>query len=365
MPARSPDPAQARPESSGSLSRVLTRLGRVSGTALAVMVSLSLAACGSSATTPSPSPSASASVSAVASPDASASPSASTTPKPSITASSTTDAITVTGEFGKAPTITVPAPWAIDKSQARVLIPGTGTEITDTSLIEINYHGVDGRTGKVFDESFTSGQTVSFALSGVIPGFATTLKGQKVGSRVLLAITGPDGYDPNGGAPDVGIEVGDTLVFVVDIVSASLRGPSGAAVTPAAGLPTVSDDIKKPVITVDTKATPPAALVVQPLITGTGRKVAETDGLQVDYAEVAWSTGKVVKQTYGYQPVTGALATSLPGWKEALVGQTVGSRVLIVVPPSKAYPAGNRKIGVKEGETMVYVVDILFAQAGA
>ncbi len=347
---------------SGSLTRVLTRLGRVSGTILAALLSLALSACTNS-TTSSPSPTPSTSQSAAPAATASATPSGSATPKPSIPASSTTDAIVVTGEFGKAPTVTVPAPWAIDKSQARVLIPGSGAEITAKSMVEINYHGVDGRTGKVFDESFTGGSTVAFALTGVIPGFASTLKGQKVGSRVLLAITGPDGYDQSGGAPDVGIEVGDTLLFVVDVVSATLPGPAGAAVTPPATLPTVTGDLTKPVITVDSKATPPTTLVVQPLIVGTGRKLTASDGVQIDYAEVAWSTGQVVKQTYGYQPVTGTLDATLPGWQKGLVGQTVGSRVLLIVPPAEGYPTGNRKIGVNAGETMVYVIDILFAQA--
>lgn len=354
---------------------MLTRLGRVSGTILAAVLSLTLAACASSTASTSPTPtvtqltgqsaSASPQPSGSASAAASATPSASTTPAPPIVPSTSTDAIVVTGDYGKAPTVQVPAPWAIDKTQARVIIPGTGVEITDTSMLEVNYHGVDGRTGKVFDESYTGGRTVSFALSGVIPGFTTTLKGQKVGSRVLLAITGPDGYDASGGAPDVGIEVGDTLLFVVDIVSASLPGPAGTATTPPAGLPTVSGDLAKPVVTVDVKATPPATLVVQPLIVGTGRSLAAGDGIEVAYAEVAWSTGKVVKQTYGYQTVTGTLDATLPGWQEGLLGQTVGSRVLLIVPPSKAYPTGNRKIGVKEGETMVYVIDILFSQSAA
>ena len=355
-------------ESSGNLVRVLTRLGRVSGTILALAVSLALAACSSSTTTPTtPTPSSTQMTdpSASASPAASATPSGSATPKPTIVPSTNTDAITVTGEFGKTPTVTVPSPWAIDTSQARVLIPGTGPELTATSMVEINYHGVNGRSGQVFDESFSSGQTATFPLTGVITGFATTLKGQKVGSRVLIAITGPDGYDQAGGSPDAGIEVGDTLIFVVDIISATLPGPSGASVTPAAGLPTVTGDLNKPVVTVDSKATPPTTLVVQPLITGTGRKLGANDGIQVNYAEVAWSTGKVVKQTYGYQPVTGTLDATVPGWKDGLVGQTVGSRVLLVVPAAQAYPGGNRKIGVKEGETMVYVIDILFSQAGA
>ena len=68
-----------------------------------------------------------------------------------------------------------------------------------------------------------------------------------------------------------------------------------------------------------------------------------------------------MKQTYGYSPLDGALSATIPGWQTGLVGQTVGSRVLLVVPAPQAYPSGNPRIDVKPGETMVYVVDILFA----
>ncbi len=323
-----------------------------------------MSACGGGSSSPTSSPTPSATSTQLTStehPSASPSPSESSSPKPSITPSTNTDAITVTGDFGKSATVTFTAPWAIDKTQARVISEGTGAEIADTSMIEIQYHGVNGRTGKVFDESFTSGKPLAFSLAQVIPGFKTGLVGKKVGSRVLLAITGADGYDSMGGSAQAGIEVGDTLIFVVDILTVSLTEPSGAAQAIPAGLPTVSDDLKKPVVTIPTASTPPTNLVVQPIIVGTGRKLAATDGIRVDYAEYAWSTGKVVKQTYGYKPLDGLLSQTIPGWQEALVGQPVGSRVLLIVPPAKAYPSGNPRSDVKAGETMVYVVDILFA----
>ena len=38
--------------------------------------------------------------------------------------------------------------------------------------VEVNYYGVNGRTGKKFDESFTTGQPVAFSLAQVVPGFS-------------------------------------------------------------------------------------------------------------------------------------------------------------------------------------------------
>lgn len=328
---------------------------------VAALLTLSLAACNS---TSSAGPSASASETQflpTAGSSASASASSSATVRPSITPATSLDGITVTGDFGAAPTVKIPTPWAVDTSQAKTLVQGAGAEVTSSSIIEIHYYGANGYTGDVFDESFSSGQTISYAVSGFISGFQKGVIGQKVGSRVLIGITGPDGYDSQGGNANIGILVGDCLVFVVDIVSASLPEPSGTAVTPAAGLPTVSDDIKKPVVTITSTQTPPTSLVVQPLIKGAGKAVTETSTIRVDYAEYAWSTGKIVKQTYGYSPLDGALSSTIPGWQAGLVGQTVGSRVLLIVPPAQAYPSGNPRIDVKTGETMVYVVDILFS----
>jgi peptidylprolyl isomerase len=337
---------------------------RVGGLVVALLT-LSLAAChsGSSATaSASPTstqflPTASASVSG----SASASASASASTHPSITPSTTLDGITVTGDYGKLPTVKIPTPWGIDKTQSKALVQGTGDAVTASSMIEVNYWGANGYTGKVFDESFSANKPISYAVSGFISGFQTGVIGQKVGSRVLIGITGPDGYDSNGGNANIGIEVGDSLVFIVDIISVSATGPSGTTVSPPAGLPTVSADLKKPAVTIDTKATPPTTLTVQPLIKGAGKAVTDASTIRVDYAEYAWSTGKLVKQTYGYSPLDGALSTTIPGWQTGLVGQTVGSRVLLIVPPAQAYPSGNPRIDVKTGETMVYVIDILFS----
>ena len=52
----------------------------------------------------------------------------------------------------------------------------------------------------------------------------------------------------------------------------------------------------------------------------------------------------------------------IAGWDEGLVGQTVGSQVLLVVPPDKGYgAAGNTDAGIKGTDTLVFVVDILDA----
>jgi peptidylprolyl isomerase len=289
-----------------------------------------------------------------------ASPSASASPAKKISASTNLDAITVSGDYGKSPKVTIKTPWAINKTQTKVLKPSDGATVQSGQTVEVDYYGVDGRTGKKFDDSYSRGATASLNLDQVVPGFKKGLVGQKQGSRVLVAMPGTDGYDAAGGRPDSGINVGDSLVFVVDIVGVQLTGPEGAKVAPKAGLPTVTD--KNGVLAISVpKTNPPSALVAQPLIKGEGKKVAATDTITFNYRWVAWKDGRLLEESYS-QPAAGSapLAQLLPGMQKGLVNQTVGSRVLLVIPPAEAYPDGNEKPKVAKGETLVMVVDLLF-----
>ncbi|GAA1396257.1 FKBP-type peptidyl-prolyl cis-trans isomerase [Luteococcus peritonei] len=346
---------------------------RIAGSLLALALAGSLTACGNDETEVSTSVSPAASASqqasqAASSPAASASPSAAATPTVKPTVVKNLDAVTVTPTtVGKAPTITAKWPIAIEKTAVKVLTPGTGQTVAKGSSVEVNYQGVNARTGKAFDGSFTDQfghkQPASFSLQQVVPGFTKAIEGQKVGSRVLVMMTSEDGYAD--GNPQAGILKGDNLVFVIDILSAPYTKATGTAVAPKAGLPTVKDDAKGfPVVTVP-KTAAPTTLTVQPLIKGaSSRKVAATDAVTVNYRAYAWKDGKLLADDYPTGPETALLSQLQPSWQKGLVNQPVGSRVLIVSPPADAYgAAGNDK--VPANTTAVFVVDVLYAQQGA
>ncbi|HEX8510779.1 MAG TPA: FKBP-type peptidyl-prolyl cis-trans isomerase [Propionibacteriaceae bacterium] len=320
---------------------------------------LALGACGgdTDSATSSASPSAPASGSPSAAPSASASKPAA----PKVAASTSLDKITVSGAYGKSPKVSVKTPWGIDKTRTKVLKESDGAVVKAGQTVEVNYYGVNGRTGKKFDDSYSRGQTAAFSLDQVVPGFKKGLIGQRQGSRVLVAMPGSDGYDASGGSPDAGINVGDTLIFVIDVVGGQLPGPQGASVTPKSGLPKVTDKDGVPSIEV-LKSAPPKTLQIQPLVKGTGKKVAAGDTITFDYRWVAWD-GRLLEESYTGQAGSSALPELLKGMQKGLVNQTVGSRVLLVLPPSEAYPNGNAKPKVNKGETLVMVVDLLFAQS--
>ena len=124
----------------------------------------------------------------------------------------------------------------------------------------------------------------------------------------------------------------------------------------------MTDKSGKPEVTIPESA-PPTTLQVQPLIKGNGKKVGANDAITFNYLWVRWSDGKVLEETYGGKPATAELSGLLPGMVKGLTGQTVGSRVLLVIPPADGYPDGNATPSIKPGETLVIVADVLFTQS--
>jgi len=284
-------------------------------------------------------------------------------PELTIAPSSNMDGIEATGGFGEMPELTVPVPWAITSTQTKILVQGDGPTVPEGAFIQVRYLGMNARTGEVFDENYSSDDALfTMSLAGLIPGWQKGIPGQKVGTRLIIAMPGADAYDGNGGQPDAGIEVGDTLVFVIDILRTQFKEPTGQTVTVTdTSLPTVSGEINAPVVTIPSSTTPPAALTVQPLIIGTGPAVEATDTIMINYAEYVWSSGALIRTTYGFNTLQGTLAQTVPAWQQAIPGQTTGSRILLVAPPELTYPQGSKQINIPEGSTMVYVIDILYA----
>ena len=278
--------------------------------------------------------------------------------------------VKVEGKAGAKPTVEVKTPFAASKTDRRTLTSGNGSIVAAGQRITIDYVGVNGTDGKEFDTSFGKTDSATFTLDDkqVIKGMVTGLSGVTVGSRVLIAVPPADGYGTTG-APAAGIGPTDTLLFVVDVKSAStvLKRAEGTAVKPKAGLPTVKlDKTGKPTITVP-KSKAPAKLVVQPLITGKGAKVKKGQTITVHYTGVIWPGGKQFDSSW----TTGSPASFqigvgkvISGWDQGLVGQPVGSQVLLVIPPDKGYGAtGKPEAGIKGTDTLVFVVDILDAAA--
>jgi peptidylprolyl isomerase len=201
----------------------------------------------------------------------------------------------------------------------------------------------------------------------MIPGVVKGLLGIKVGSRALVALAPDDAFKPAGGVEQAGVQADDTVLLVVDVkeIRHPLARATGSAVAPVAGQPTVALDANgKPTVTLPDGAAP-TTLVAQPLIQGAGAAVAAKQTVLVQYTGIIWPGGKQLSSSWDTgQPASWTVGAGqlLPGMDEGLVGQAVGSQILLIVPPDKGYGSGGQAdAGVTGTDTLVFVVDILDA----
>ncbi|WP_432524333.1 FKBP-type peptidyl-prolyl cis-trans isomerase [Kineococcus sp. SYSU DK006] len=318
----------------------------------ALAVSLVLGACASEQDTPS-----------AAEQSASASASAAT-----IEPAATDDAlaVTVTGEVNPTvkPTVQVAAPLEVTETTRKVVAPGSGAEVAATDEVQFAYALYAGSTGEELDSSY--GKTDSrFELANITKGLARGFVGSHVGDRLVIAIAPDDGFgEAVTQFGKEGVDAQTTIVVVADVVRIVPAMAEGTPVTPPADLPTVTTDEKGvPTGFTITDRTPPAQTVAQPLIQGTGPAVTSGQNLKVQYLGARLEDGSVFDQSWSrgepFEFVIGQ-GNVIKGWDSGLVGQAVGSRVLLVIPGAEAY--GDQPASPQQpAGTLVFVVDVLDA----
>jgi FKBP-type peptidyl-prolyl cis-trans isomerase len=274
--------------------------------------------------------------------------------------------VSVSGEAGKKPKVSFAKPFNTTKTESKVLTKGKGEKVAANDNVVVNYVGINGRDGKEFDTSWQKGRgptVFSLREGGLIPGFLKGMIGKTVGDRVLITIPSQDGYAQ--GNQQAGIKKGDDLIFVLDLMSRPLQEAKGEAVTPPDGLPTVKMDktSKLPVDIKVPKTDAPGELVAEPLIRGEGAKVDAKSTVTFHYTAANWRTGKPFVSSWSAgSPQTLPLAqTTVTGLREGITGQTVGSLLILVVPPDKGFGRALEQTDVKKTDTVVFVIDILDA----
>ncbi|HEY0719086.1 MAG TPA: FKBP-type peptidyl-prolyl cis-trans isomerase [Streptosporangiaceae bacterium] len=278
--------------------------------------------------------------------------------------------MTAKGTFGSIPKVTIPKEQASTALAVKTLIQGKGATVTKADLFLSNFtiYVWSGKTNKLLDSTYSSSPQVLPA--SLLPGIESAVTGKKLGSRILAVIPPKEGYGTSGNS-QLGVKGTDTLVFVLDLIQKYDSGKVGATGTQAPSgshLPTVSAaQGSAPTITIPKGVPAPKTLVTKTLIKGTGAPVAKGQDVVAQYVGVNYRTGKVFDSSWTrslpYSFKIGASPSQvIPGWDKGLVGQTVGSRVLLIIPPSDAYgSAGQSQAGITGTDTLVFVVDIVGA----
>jgi FKBP-type peptidyl-prolyl cis-trans isomerase FklB len=100
--------------------------------------------------------------------------------------------------------------------QYEVIRQGTGPKPAITDSVEVNYAGTL-INGSEFDNSYKRGQSITFAVRGVISGWIEALQLMPAGSKYKLYIPYQLGYGTN----DMGngsIPGGSVLIFEVELL---------------------------------------------------------------------------------------------------------------------------------------------------
>ncbi len=263
--------------------------------------------------------------------------------------------VTATGEPGKKPTVSFKTPMTVADNSYVVLQKGNGGQIEDgdrrcTQGIAINVKDGSELASTWENNTPDCSTVVTSDTSQMTENYYNIFKDQKLNATIAFGVN-----DSN--------SAGTSYLMVLTIVSKS-KDLTKATGTKVHDVPT---DLPKVTLAKDGKPSIDMngykgsdTLVSQDLIRGEGAEVKDTQTIVAHYTgwlldgtqfDSSWDRGK--SSTFSLDGV-------IKGWKQGLAGHTVGSQVLLVVPPSLGY-GSEAKDKIPANSTLVFVVDILAA----
>jgi peptidylprolyl isomerase len=273
--------------------------------------------------------------------------------------------ITVSGAFGKAVKIDRVGHAPTSVFQRTVAKAGTGPAVKKNATATIHFAFFDksGTALEQSDQSFSQG--VSIASGQAESKLWNSIACTKTGSRLVL--TGPmSDFVPSSSLPTT-ITVNDKVIWVVDVAPTASASVSPAPSAAASDLPSVTDQNGVPTIG-DLSGDQPTETRAAVLKAGSGAKVKAASTISVRYVGKQWSNNTVFDSTWkdgdaSPSPVSFQMSQVITGFQRGLIGQRVGSRVLIVMSADDAYGApssdgATTTSGGAPAGALVFVVDI-------
>ncbi len=274
--------------------------------------------------------------------------------------------VKVSGDFGKKVTATFDTPLKADGLQRTVVDEGDGEKTKNgdpIDLVSTIYKGSDGKViagagGQALDA--VAGQ-LKVGDKGTPAAYAAGISCVPIGSRVVVTVKASDIIGPEGNEA-LGIEPDESLVFVTDVVGIVVPLTPDRWTNPPA---VKFNGAKTPTVTLP-KGKPSPRLLLGVLKAGTGALVGDGDSVTVNYKGINLRTGDVFDESYGRAPATFVTSQVVKGFGAALVGQKVGAKVIVSIPPEFGYGAtGNTGAGIKGTDTILFVVEIQSTEPAA
>ena len=268
--------------------------------------------------------------------------------------------VTVEGALGKAPSVDMPTPVIAKSTEVSTVVEGDGTRLGSGQPALVDVSIVNGATGEVLQDTGYDGGVLLAAASESLPPVTEALECAREGSRLVVVGTAEDTHQGQP-IPQLGVAAEDSLIFIVDVLDTFLPKADGATRAGNNGDPAVVlAPNGRPGITVPNAEAPEDA-VISVLKEGDGPALEEGDKAVVHYTGVTWADEEVFdsswekKQPAIFELREGAL---IEGFLDGLVGQNVGSQVLLVIPPELGY-GEQASPSIPANSTLIFVVDVL------
>ena len=255
----------------------------------------------------------------------------------------------------KVPEIIFPTGIDSKEIETKVIAAGTGPKITGSQFISFEFAQASGATGELTGSTKFDGTDIQSQYLDPTGSLCKAFGGVTEGSRVALLIPSE--------LMSAGEEVASAGVILFDIKRVYLPHAVGDEQSNQNGLPTVIRATNGLPTIQFASGDAPTELKVAPLIKGWGEKLVPDSGQKVmmHYAGWVWNSQTKFESSWdNKQPVEFDFATNslIDGMLQGLKGQTVGSQVLLVIPPALAYKDQVSE-AIPANSTLIFVVDIL------
>jgi FKBP-type peptidyl-prolyl cis-trans isomerase len=273
------------------------------------------------------------------------------------------NAVEITGDVGDEPVVTWASQMSAGKIESETLVTGEGAKLEDGDQVLAHLWIGNGFTeAKAFSTHDEDATAELVTIDDQLPPFLAEIKGATIGSRIAVTSSAEAAFGAGGNA-QLGIGNKDSVLVIIDLASGLDDGPTGTRPPAPDWVPPL--EFNKGVISgfdFEGVPEPTAELQKAVLFEGDGAVVEKGNAVVVRYLGQVYGGKKPFDENFSGEPTSFAIGTGavIKGWDQTLVNTTVGTRMVIAVPPDLGYgEEGNPDAGIKRTDTLYFVIDVL------
>lgn len=255
----------------------------------------------------------------------------------------------VGGDFGADDlTLTASTPLEATELQRAVLIEGDGEAVTENVSLEVQMSLFNGETGELMG---SNPDTFLLDATKMYPWVLETLACSSVGDRVVAVAPAAEIFGAGGGV-NLGLDDKQNLVYVFDVKGIDKGCESLMPRDEQYPQVDLGDGETEPIITIPECMEAPTELELEVLVEGDGPIVETDQDIMTRYVGVLWDgaerfDGDWSENGIKFSTTPGML---IEGFNRAMVGQKIGSVILVTIPP---------ELGYNDGETRTFVLQLV------